>query len=493
MSIDLILADEDQARRRTLRTLLAKEPDLAVVAEATDAQTALNLVRQLSPQMLIINGSLLDHRGLDSLRQLISQSPDLKVIALSTLSDRRLALDTLKAGASAYLLQDYWGDELPQAIRAVLARKIYLGQGVSDLVLGDYVQVLRDSEAQFRTVFEAAPFGIALLDQGGRLLETNATFQEMLGSSREELLSQSFFNFAHPEDVAHCHQLFEELSLGRRSHLSMEVRYLRKDGRLLWGLLIVALMPAGAEKPNFALVISEDISARKETEEALRAYQQQLRAMASELSWLEARERLTLATDLHDHVAQILALAQIKLGELRHFAATPTATAPLDEIRQLIEQTIKATRLLTFELSPPVLDDLGFEAALKWFGENLQKQSHLQVAVQHEGAPLPLGSEARVLLFRIVQELMINAAKHAGGSQLRVHIRREGDHLRIDVEDDGVGLDRRQIEGPQNQPRSFGLCKVRERLKLIQGRLEVESIPGRGARVSILTPLAALS
>jgi PAS domain S-box-containing protein len=441
--------------------------------------------------MVIIDGSLLDLQGLDLIRQIITESPGLKVITLSIFSDRRLALNILKAGASSYLLKDFLFDELPQAIQTVLAHKIYLGQGVSDIVLSDYVGVLRESEAQFRTVFKQAPFGIALLDQGGRLLETNAAFQEMLDYTRDELQNMSFFNFAHPEDVAACRRLFHELVRGKQGLIEMEERYFRKDGRPVWGRLTMTMMPAGEEKPKVALAITEDISGRKEIEAEIKAYQKQLRAMAAELSLIEERERRTLATDLHDHVGQILALAQIKLGEVRQALAGPPA-ATLDEARQLLEQTIKSTRLLTFELSPPVLYDLGLEAAVEWFGETLQEQSNLQVTVEKEGEPLPFQSDTQVLLFKIVRELMLNAAKHAGAPHLRVDIRRQDGRLRIDVEDDGVGFDRRQLDGPAGKPLSFGLFSVRERLKRIQGRLEVDSVPGRGTRVSILAPLGPL-
>jgi PAS domain S-box-containing protein len=263
MSIEIILADPNKAMRRRLRALLEREPDLAVVAETAGAKTTLNLVRQLSPQILIIDGALLDLQGGDLLRRLISESPGLKVITLASFSDRRLALNLFQAGASAYLLKDSLFDELPRAIRLALANRICLGQGVSDLVLSDYVGVLRESEAQFRTMFERAPFGTALLDQAGRLLQTNAAFQEMLGYRGDELQHMSFFIFAHPEDMAHCRLLFQELMQGKHACFEMEPRFYRQDGRLVWGRLTVTLMPTGEEKPRIALALVEDISAQK--------------------------------------------------------------------------------------------------------------------------------------------------------------------------------------------------------------------------------------
>ena len=115
---------------------------------------------------------------------------------------------------------------------------------------------------------------------------------------------------------------------------------------------------------QFAIGMLEDITDLKLTETRMRDYQEKLRSVALEPSVTEERERRRLATDLHDHVGQIMALAQIKLAAVRR-AASANLAAPMDEVLRLINQTIDYTRSLTFELSPPILYDLGFEAAVE--------------------------------------------------------------------------------------------------------------------------------
>jgi signal transduction histidine kinase len=196
-----------------------------------------------------------------------------------------------------------------------------------------------------------------------------------------------------------------------------------------------------------------------------------------------------LATDLHDHIGQTLAVAQIKLGEFQEWAAAAAMTESLGEVRQLVDHAIKSSRTLIFELSPPILYDLGLEDAVEWFGDYLKEHHGLKVAVKPDGHYKPLNNETLVLLFRMVRELMLNAAKHAKAHQVEVSIRREGDLLLIQVADDGVGFDPERLAASREKPRGFGLFSVRELVACLGGSLRIDSQPGRGTQVSLAVPV----
>ncbi len=488
MSIKIILADDHKVIRQGLHALLEREPEMEVLAEAEDAQTTLRLVKEYDPEVVIIDATLLGLKSGEVARQILSVSPSVKVIALSMHSDRRIALNLLKAGVSAFLLKDCAFEELARAINEVMAHRTYLSPGVSDIVIKDYIGALRESEARFRTIFESSSLGIALVDMEGRLVETNPAFQELLGYSRDELHNLALCLFSHPEDAGACQKLFQELVAGKRDSFQMDKRYIRRDGQTAWGRLMVSrIRSSGAGESQFAIAMVQDITEARKAEDQIAAYQEQLRSLASELSLIEEKERRSLAADLHDHIGQMLALAQIKMGELRTQAADTKLAEPLDAIRHLIEQMIKSTRSLTFEISPPILYDLGFEAAVEWFADNLQEQHNLEVEVIKDTHPKPMTSEIRVLLFKAVRELMINVAKHAQASRLKVTIARDGPDLKIDLVDDGIGFDPAQID----RTRSFGLFSIRERLRHIGGLLELHSGNGHGTRVTLVAPLWA--
>jgi len=139
MAIKIVLADDHQIVRHGLRTLLGREPDMKVLAEADNGRTALRLIKELHPDVVIMDISMPDLNGIEATRQVRDESPGVKVIALSMHSDSLFVLNMLKAGASGYLLKDCALEELVKAIRIVMNGKTYLSPGISDIVIKDFV------------------------------------------------------------------------------------------------------------------------------------------------------------------------------------------------------------------------------------------------------------------------------------------------------------------------------------------------------------------
>ena len=359
------------------------------------------------------------------------------------------------------------------------------GQFAGAFAMFSDITALRETEKRFRKIFEEAAIGISLVDMEGYLLDSNPALQEMLGYSKEELYRVSFEEFTHPEDVALSSRLLKELAEGKRDAFSHEVRYLRKDGQPVWAQVTVSLLRGSGGEPQFAIAMAEDITPRKQSEEEIRTYQGQLQSLASELSLTEERERRQLATDLHDHIGQALAISKIKLGMLQKSVSAEAVARPLNEVREMIEQMIRDTRSLTFELSLPVLYELGFEAAVEWFAKEVRAKHGILVDVRKDMLPIPMDDEIKVLLFRSVRELLINIVKHAQARHARVSILRDGDRVNIKVEDDGIGIGDRLI----NQNGGFGLFSIRERLHYLGGKVQMDSEDGGGTRVTLTVPL----
>jgi DNA-binding NarL/FixJ family response regulator len=138
MGLKVLLADDHRIMRAGLRSLLEKESDMEVVAEASDGRTAVRLAREVSPDVVIVDITMPDLNGVEATHQILSESPETKVVALSMHSDEQFISGMLKAGASAYLLKDCAADELVQAIRAVLAGETYLSPKIASIVVEDY-------------------------------------------------------------------------------------------------------------------------------------------------------------------------------------------------------------------------------------------------------------------------------------------------------------------------------------------------------------------
>ncbi len=214
----------------------------------------------------------------------------------------------------------------------------------------------------------------------------------------------------------------------------------------------------------------------------------QLRALASELALTEQRERRRLAQILHDHLQQILVAAKLKVGLLKKRVEIEEQRARLQRVDELIDQSIGVSRSLTVELSPPVLFDAGFAAALEWLARHMQEKHGFQVRVDAEADVEPDTEDLRIFLFDAVRELLFNVVKHGGTSEavVRVTVAAESD-LQIVVEDKGVGMVTKDDESSM-QESGFGLFSIRERLELLGGRMEIGSSVNQGARIILTVP-----
>jgi len=488
MTTTILLADEQQIVRQGLRALLDGEADLEVVGEAATGPMLMPLLRDLAPDLVLLDLALPDLHSVEGIRHIMAASPRSRIIALSIYADRRFVVNILKAGASGYLLKDCAFEELAKAIRIVQEHKTFISSDLADIITQDYIEALRESEARFRTIFEGTNLGIALVDKAGHIVESNPALQHMLGYSPAEILNQLFTVFILPEEVSRCKALFRELVEGQRDSYHGEKKYLRNDGHTAWGRLTVSPFQGARSEDQFAVCLLEDITSQKQADKEIRTYQEQLRSVASELSLMEERERRRLATDLHDHVGQILALAQIKLGAMRESASSTHLAEPLGEVRRLIEQTIQYTRSLSFELSPPILYDLGFEAAVEWLAELMEDQHGLTIKVETDRSSKPMGDEIRVILFQTVRDLLTNLIKQGYAKHIRVFMARRDSSLEVKVEDDGLGM-RSDAHLSLDGANGFSMFSIQERLKYLGGNLEVESEQGWGTRVTLRVPL----
>jgi PAS domain S-box-containing protein len=363
------------------------------------------------------------------------------------------------------------------------------GHFVGAFAMFSDITALRETEERFQKIFKEAAIGMSLVDMEDHILDANPAFLKMLGYKKYEVVGKSYHDLIYPEDAPISAKLFAELGKGKRDAYSKENRYLDKDKRMVWGMATVSVLRDASGAPQFAIAMIADITDRKKAEDEIRTYQGQLQSLASMLSLTEERERRRLATDLHDHIGQALAISKIRLGVLQKSMVDEAQAKPLGEVREIIEQMIKDTRSLTFELSIPVLYELGFEAAVEWFAKHVRSQHGIKVDVQKDMAPIAMDDEIKVLLFRSVRELMLNIVKHAQAHNARVTIRKEGEDVNIEVEDDGVGIQDNLRDSKVGSDGGFGLFSIRERLHYLGGRVQVKSGNGRGTRITLMVPL----
>jgi signal transduction histidine kinase/CheY-like chemotaxis protein len=226
--------------------------------------------------------------------------------------------------------------------------------------------------------------------------------------------------------------------------------------------------------------------------------QERLRALTTELNLAEQRERKRLASELHDHLQQLLVLGKLKLGRGKQWTDTsPLLAKMIKETDDVLSDALTYTRTLVSELNPPILREHGLAAGLKWLADHM-KRYELDVKLSVEAAtPLELPDAEAVLLFQSVRELLINVSKHSGTRQAWVSSQVMNGELITEVKDTGIGFDlaaSTATAAPTGGVSSkFGLFSIQERMRALGGAFVIESTPERGTTARLVLPIKETS
>ena len=259
-------------------------------------------------------------------------------------------------------------------------------------------------------------------------------------------------------------------------------RPLRRAGLMVSGIALIGIGIGVGLILRITSPLIQRIEAR--TQELEKAHER-LRSHSAQVALEIEQARRRAAVDLHDGIGQLLALLNIKLGLLRKEAQVEMLDPQLREIESLIGEAREQSREMTWQLSPPVLYEVGLVAALQWLAKDMERRYGLRVTLEEEGECIQLDEATRISLFRSVNELLINVAKHAKVDRAVVRVSYWVRDIAIVVEDRGVGFD------SSSDASEYGLFSVRERLHHLGGILTIASKRGEGTEVTLIAPLGA--
>jgi len=345
----------------------------------------------------------------------------------------------------------------------------------------------KEADIYLENVFNTSVDGLIVTGADGTVSMVNQAVEDMFGYSREEILGKSTL-LLRPEGADSEEKGMEFIAelLENGVIRGVERTWKRKDGSPIEIEINAALLKNTEGEIIGAVGSIRDISERKWAEAKVMEYQNQLKSLASQLTYTEDRERRALATYLHDNIGQKLFVLKINCEQVQKAGCPPDGEQTLRTMNDIIQQLIDDTRSLTFELSPPILYQLGFEAALDWLFDQMHNQYGLKTKFADDKSPRTLDTDTLAVLFRSVHELLINVSKHAQTQNVNVSLGRKGDYLHITVEDDGAGFPCAEIN---TYHKGFGLFSIRERLEYIGGQCTIHSIPGQGTKVTLIAPL----
>jgi PAS domain S-box-containing protein len=343
-------------------------------------------------------------------------------------------------------------------------------------VVTSLVDRLQERSALLNGLFEQAPQAIALVNVDSRVVRVNHEFTRVFGYAPQETLGRRLDELIVPDELRDEFQSHaEQVSQGQR--VDTEAVRQRKDGSRLHVLVVgVPVSVPGGQIAMCAMYL--DITARKAAEITLQA-------LSSRLLEVQESERRHLARELHDEIGQLLTGLRLLL-RLNGDLPADALKARFEQARTIVDDLLGRVRGLSFDLRPADLDELGLLPALLALFERYTTQTGVLVNFKHQGLERRFASEVETAAYRIVQEGLTNAARHAGVAGVTVRVWTDADKLSIQIEDQGCGFD---PEVALKAPRSSGLIGMRERIMFLGGHLAIESTPGAGTTITAELPL----
>lgn len=232
-----------------------------------------------------------------------------------------------------------------------------------------------------------------------------------------------------------------------------------------------------------------EVRERRQAEKEIKGYQKELRSLSTALQLSEERERRQIAADLHDSVAQVLAFTVRELRDLED-SSPGCMSDSLEGVREHLEESVQQIRSLMFNLSPSTLYDLGLQVALEELAEQFSEGYGFNCLFHTGTEHVSVDEHVSTLLYRSTRELLINAAKYSRAEVVQINLLKEGENIKLILEDDGVGFDVSKLKRRLHKKRGFGIFNIRERLTYIGGSFDIQSVEGKGTKVTITAPLS---
>jgi PAS domain S-box-containing protein len=350
-------------------------------------------------------------------------------------------------------------------------------------------QALEAAEARLAAIVDSAMDAVITVDEKQTVVLFNGAAERVFGVPRGEAIGSPLDRFL-PARFREMHRR-HVVQFGETGVTSRRMG----DITTLW-----ALRADGAEFPieasisqaleggrRYYTVILRDITLRKQYEDDLKRQQQELRELSARVLEAREEEKTRIARELHDELGQLLTALKMDLAWLREHLPEGEAADKADGMAQLLDHTVSATRRISADLRPLMLDDLGLAEAASWLVEDFSRRSGIAVEARiAEDIPLEsLSKSAATAIYRAVQESLTNIARHSGAKHAWVRIEAAEGALHVEVEDDGRGISPQDLE----KRRSLGLKGMRERVAFLGGALEIGRAARGGARLRLHMPL----
>ena len=419
-------------------------------------------------------------------------------------TERRALLDALKRSGMVRFFEArfyrrdgkiIWAAANARVILNELDQTVFYEGSLEDITARrEAERSLRESEARKSAILDSALDAIVTLNHRGQITEFNPAAEKAFGRRREDVVGKEMAGLLIPHSFREQHRrgLERYIATGHGAILGkrVELTAMRADSKEF--PVEVSITAVSVDGPPMFTGFIRDISERKRAEKQMRDSREQLRALAAYLQSVREEERTRIAREVHDELGQTLTGLKMDLAWLEKRIAAVSDTGELEQCEEKLQELpgrvdsiISTVRKIATELRPPVLDDLGLEAAIEWQIQEFEKRTgitcHFHSSLKH----VDLNPVRATAVFRIFQETLTNVVRHAQASQVNIYLREEENKLILEVQDNGRGVTGRELSGTK----SLGLLGMRERATMLDGEVNIIGRQGKGTTVGVRIPI----
>jgi len=346
-------------------------------------------------------------------------------------------------------------------------------------------------ERDFSTgIIKSTPAIIVGISPEGNTTFINPAGEQVTGCKAKELIGKNWWNIFYPgKESAQTKKLFKEFEKGDVRNYEMSLTTKSKEKRIIAWNSINRFDDDG----NLAEIIGfgTDITEKKKAEVDLKNQRDMLKVVTEDVIRVQEEERRRISMELHDSIGGSLSVIKLQIKNLAKAFQRDEANLPngLNGIADLVDETIAYLRQISANLRPVILDNLGLWPTIEWFLKDFSIKSELDIKIDIEGQDIKLDQKTENHLFRIIQQIMINIKTHSEATYVKFKSRQENSNIVFEISENGKGFDPENIFDPSVRRRGMGMINIMERANIVNGKLDIDSAPGKGARYTVSIPI----
>lgn len=330
---------------------------------------------------------------------------------------------------------------------------------------------------------------IALQNDNFSFTFISPAVETLLGYKPIELLDKKVFNIIYEEDILIITEALKDKLFKGKTVKSILFRARHKKGHFIW---LESLLSPIIEANRIVSIVSStrDITKAVNAKNEIQEYQTSLQRLTTEISLIEEKQKKEIAANIHDHLSQSLVISKMRITDLEKKDGLKNIKEDLEFIKKHISDALENSRKITYDLSPPVLYQLGLIDAIDWFLDETKENYGINFQFNSNVDNIHLSEFKSILLFRCIQEAVTNTIKYAEASLITLNLKKDAETVTIVIADNGKGFDISKLNNNVDSGSGFGLFAVRERVRNMNGELEITSEINFGTKIKIFVPLS---